>query len=127
MTSIGQILANARRKRKITVKDVEKAIKIRAKYITALEQDDFDQIPGEAYAVGFIKTYAQWLEVDETVLLECYREQVGPERNNPAIGESKSDARSWYRNRVFVGGVGVILFLAATGIIMMVLSTNVGR
>jgi len=76
MTSIGQALADARRKRKVTVKDVEKAIKIRAKYRSALEKDAFDQVPGEAYAVGFLRTYAEWLELDAGMLIERYRHEV---------------------------------------------------
>lgn len=81
-------MADERRKRKVTVKDVEKAIKIRAKYISAMEKDAFDQVPGEAYAVGFLRTYAEWLELDAGRLIERYRDEVAA---SPRIADSGSE------------------------------------
>src|SRR3990172_1445536 len=107
MTSIGQTLADARRKRKVTVKDVEKAIKIRAKYISALEQDAFDQISGEAYVVGFLKTYAQWLEIDPRPLLDRYREQAGlinkPGQATPDFAAADERSPDRIRKLVYAG------------------------
>jgi cytoskeletal protein RodZ len=129
MTSIGQILADARRKRKMTVKDVEKAIKIRAKYITALERDAFDQISGEAYVVGFLKTYAQWLEVDAGALLDRYRAQTGssPKPSQVVQGQAMDDLQPQRRNRLlFLTVIAAALILAAAKITMLVLPA-VGR
>lgn len=122
MTSIGQILADARRKRKMTIKDVEKAIKIRAKYISALEQDAFNQIAGEAYVIGFIKTYAQWLEIDGNALIDRYKEQTEPIKQSVAVGQELSDdVHAWYKSKlVYFGGIAVFIVLAVW-IIMMVL------
>lgn len=78
MASIGEILAEARRQKGITPKDVEKSIKIRAKYISALEENDFETIPGQAYVVGFIKTYANYLGLDGANLITRYREEYQP-------------------------------------------------
>ena len=123
-------MADARRKRKVTVKDVEKAIKIRAKYITALERDAFDQISGEAYVVGFLKTYAQWLEIDASALLDRYREQTGSSLVKPAQvaqGQVADDSQPQRRNRlVFITVLAAALILAAAKITMLVLPA-VGR
>lgn len=81
ITSIGDVLADARREQRLTIKDVERAVKIRAKYIEAMEHNAFDQIAEEAYVVGFLKTYAQWLSVDPEPLLHEYRRllrEAGP-------------------------------------------------
>ncbi|MDP1809114.1 MAG: helix-turn-helix domain-containing protein [Actinomycetota bacterium] len=124
MTSIGQILADARRKRKMTVKDVEQAIKIRAKYITALERDAFDQISGEAYIVGFLKTYAQWLEIDASALLDRYREQTGSAIKSAQVsqGPAADDPQPRRGNRfVFITVIAAALILAAAKIMMLVL------
>lgn len=124
MTSIGQILADARRKRKLTVKDVEKAIKIRAKYITALEQDAFDQILGEAYVIGFLKTYAQWLEIDAGAMLDQYRAQTGSARKAVPAGQERADedTQSLLGSRLFLAALAaVVAILGAAKIIMMVL------
>ncbi len=88
ITSIGDTLANARRERRATVKDVERAIKIRSKYIDAMEHNAFDQIAEEAYVVGFLKTYAQWLYVDPDPLLREYRRLLD-EESTQGHGEEK--------------------------------------
>lgn len=117
-------MADARRKRKVTVKDVEKAIKIRAKYITALERDAFDQISGEAYVVGFIKTYAQWLGIDASALLERYREQTGLSlKSAQGLPDPANEGlQPQGRNRLFfITVIAVVLILAAAKITMWVL------
>lgn len=73
MNSIGQVLAAEREKRDKSIQDVERALKIRAKYIEALEADDFEAIPGDAYVSGFIKVYCEMLGLDPAPLLETYR------------------------------------------------------
>lgn len=73
MTSIGKQLAAERERSGKSVQDVERAIKIRAKYVEALEADDFDSIPGDAYVLGFIKSYCELLAIDPTPLLDAYR------------------------------------------------------
>lgn len=122
MTSIGEVLAEGRHQKGITPKDVEKYIKIRAKYISALEQNDFDIIPGQAYVVGFIKTYANFLGLDGAELVRRYQEDfgssaqsndykiynvsiAGPELNKPE-GGTKGPVR------LFVVILGLILVIA---------------
>lgn len=111
-------MADARRKRKITVKDVEKAIKIRAKYISALERDAFDQIIGEAYVIGFLKTYAQWLQLDERPLLDQYREQAGGSaKSAPALTDFQTgDERSL---ALKTGTIFGIVFLIVTVLVVV--------
>lgn len=75
MGSIGEVLLRARQERGSSIEDVERAIKIRAKYIAAIEAEDFDVMPGDAYVAGFIKTYAQFLGIDPTGLLETYHSE----------------------------------------------------
>ncbi len=90
VTSIGDILADARRERRLTVKDAERAIKIRSKYIEAMEHNAFDQIAEEAYVVGFLKTYAQWLSVDSVPLLREYR-RLRDESSTRDLGDENQD------------------------------------
>lgn len=90
VTSIGDILADARREQRLTVKDAERAIKIRSKYIEAMEHNAFDQIAEEAYVVGFLKTYAQWLSVDSVPLLREYR-RLRDESSTRDFGDENQD------------------------------------
>ncbi|MCL5292251.1 MAG: helix-turn-helix domain-containing protein, partial [Actinobacteria bacterium] len=71
-TTVGMILADVRRRRGLTVSDVERATKIRARFILAIEEDRFGAISGDVYARGFIKTYAEHLGLDPQPLIEQY-------------------------------------------------------
>lgn len=73
MSSIGQQLVEARERSGKSVQDIERAIKIRAKYVEALEADEFDAIPGDAYVAGFLRSYCEFLGIDATPLVEAYR------------------------------------------------------
>lgn len=75
MASIGEELAEARVAKELTPKDVERYIKIRAKYISSMEADDFNDIPGQAYVLGFLKSYADFLGLDGASVIKRYREE----------------------------------------------------
>ncbi len=111
ITSIGETLASARRDQKLTIKDAEQAIKIRSKYITALEKDAFDQISGEAYVIGFIQTYAQWLDIDPLPLVDAYKKELGlrgdPKSDNATLIDSGS-GRGWLAP--VAGGIVILVF-----------------
>jgi cytoskeleton protein RodZ len=58
---IGEILRTERESRGLSLIDVEEETKIRAKYLQALEEENYDEIPGEAYCMGFLRNYARFL------------------------------------------------------------------
>lgn len=68
--SIGDLLRAKREERGETLKDVEKAIRVSKKYITALEANDFDRLPEMIYAKNFVKALARHYGLDEDVLAE---------------------------------------------------------
>lgn len=79
--SIGARLAEARRRRGKSIKDVEATLRIRSQYLEALEKNDFEQIPGEAYVKAFLRSYASYLELDPQELINEYarlRKQAEP-------------------------------------------------
>src|SRR5690348_13886865 len=69
MFDIGASLAAARRARGLGVRDAERLTCMRAKYLTALEEGRFDELPGRTYARAFLRTYAAalGLRADEFV------------------------------------------------------------
>lgn len=72
MFDIGNSLRTAREKQGLGYPDVELATKIRAKYIRALEEEDFTVLPGDAYIRGFLRTYADYLGLDGEIYVEEY-------------------------------------------------------
>jgi cytoskeleton protein RodZ len=65
-------------RQKIDVADVEAATKIRAKYLRALENEEFGLLPGPTFAKTFLRTYAEYLGLDAQLLVEEYRVQHEP-------------------------------------------------
>lgn len=78
--SVGATLRDARNRRKIDLSQVEAATKIRRRYLRAIENDEWDLLPGEAYARGFVRTYASYLGLDAERLAEQHRRGSGAAR-----------------------------------------------
>ncbi len=64
MFEIGNSLHEARLRRKVEFAQAEQATKIRGKYLRALEDERFDELPSETYVKGFLRTYADYLGLD---------------------------------------------------------------
>jgi cytoskeletal protein RodZ len=75
MPEIGTTLREARMRAKLDMNQVESATKIRAKYLRALENEEWDLLPGSTYVKSFLRTYAEYLGLDVTLLIEEYKRQ----------------------------------------------------
>ncbi len=73
MPSIGDTLREARMRQHLDIADVEARTKIRAKYLRALENEEFGMLPGPTFVKTFLRTYAEALGLDPQVLVEEYR------------------------------------------------------
>jgi cytoskeleton protein RodZ len=72
MFEIGVSLREARLKRGLTPADVQKAIRIRDRYLQALEEERWELLPGDAYVKGFLRTYADYLGLDGSLYVDEY-------------------------------------------------------
>lgn len=72
MFPIGAILREARHRRNLDISQCEKATRIRARYLQALEEGHLDLIPAPVYVRSFLRTYAEFLGVDAERLLADY-------------------------------------------------------
>ncbi|RDV84755.1 helix-turn-helix domain-containing protein [Ammonifex thiophilus] len=68
--SLGERLREAREAKGLSVEEVAEATKIRSKYLRALEEEDFELLPGRVYAKAFLRTYARFLGLDEIQLAQ---------------------------------------------------------
>lgn len=71
--TIGAILRGAREASGESTEDVSRILRINWRYLQALEEGQFENLPGSAYAIGFIKTYATHLGIDSTDLIDQYK------------------------------------------------------
>jgi cytoskeleton protein RodZ len=73
MPEIGETLRDARMRARIDVSEIEAKTKIRAKYLRALENEEWGLLPGPTFVKSFLRTYAQALGLDGKALVEEYR------------------------------------------------------
>jgi cytoskeleton protein RodZ len=73
MPEIGATLREARMHARIDVSEIEAQTKIRAKYLRALENEEWSLLPGPTFVKSFLRTYAQALGLDAKALVEEYR------------------------------------------------------
>jgi len=85
-SAVGEKLRDAREIRGVDIFRVERDTKIRSKFLTALEEGDFTDLPGDVYARGFLRNYASYLGLDADEIEEEWRSEAGaPEIVQPAI------------------------------------------
>src|SRR3954463_8164698 len=65
-------------RQRLDITDVEAQTKIRAKYLRALENEDFGMLPGATFVKSFLRTYAEFLGLDPHLLVEEYRVRHDP-------------------------------------------------
>jgi cytoskeleton protein RodZ len=70
MAEIGSTLRETRIRKKIDITTVEAATKIRAKYLRAIENEEWSVLPGPTYVKTFLRTYAQYLGLDAHLLVD---------------------------------------------------------
>jgi cytoskeletal protein RodZ len=90
--SVGGRLRDARTRRELSLADVEAATKIRSRYLQAIENEEWEQLPGDVYARAFIRTYGRHLGLDGERLAEEQRRGSGAAR--PGDRLPRVDSRS---------------------------------
>src|SRR5262249_20075215 len=116
MFEIGGSLREARLKRNLTPADVQKAIRIRERYLTALEEERWELLPGDAYVKGFLRTYAEYLGLDGQLYIEEYNSRL-VYRDEAVVPDTISAPRSRrsgaFRLLSLLAIVGAVAALAA--------------
>jgi cytoskeletal protein RodZ len=134
---IGNTLREARIRKGLSITDVESVTKIRSKYLEALEENDFEVLPGPTVVKGFLRTYAVFLKLDPEILLAEYR--TGFERPREELGVLRTEMaqqrrtptsaeRKKKRNRRTQRGYLAAGFIAVVAIILLAwFGTNRGQ
>ena len=85
MADIGSTLREARIRARIDISEIEMKTKIRAKYLRAIENEEWDLLPGPVYAKSFLRTYGDYLGLDSRLLVEEYKRRYeGPTDHEPS-------------------------------------------
>ena len=86
MFEIGTSLREARLRLQLDFPEAEQTTKIRAKYLRALEDEQFDVLPAQTYVKGFLRSYAEYLGLDGQLYVDEYNSRF-------VVGEEESPAR----------------------------------
>lgn len=129
--SVGSRLREARSRRKLSLADVEAATKIRVRYLRAIENEEWDQLPEDTYARAFIRTYGRHLGLDGERLAEEHRRSRGAERPGERLPRVDPRPRPATRKRAagrrtvpsgLIAGVATAVGIAA--LLVIALSTG---
>jgi cytoskeleton protein RodZ len=123
MPSIGETLREARMRQRLDIADVESRTKIRAKYLRALENEEFGMLPGPTFVKTFLRTYAEMLGLDPHVLVEAYRAQHEgeDELELQPLGPTSAAARERRRRPALgPGSVALLALVAVLGVLLAI-------
>ena len=91
MITVGELLKKRRLEKKLTYAEIEKATRIRAKFLEKLEENDYQGLPPATFVKGFIRNYGQYLGLNPTQLLAIYRRQFN-EKISKVFFEKKEES-----------------------------------
>ncbi len=91
---IGSELRAAREASGARIEDIAAILRIRSDHLLALEEDDYDRLPGSVYAIGFIRTYATHLNINAAELIGRYKATVMAPQLSEQVPESQMEVDS---------------------------------
>ncbi len=117
MKTVGSILKEARSLKKLSLDQAETATKIRLKFLTAIESDDYSGLPSLSYAKGFVKNYSEYLGLDSSTVLAFFRRQTTDVSRTSLL--PKKDTMSTHGFHLtpgrFLAGILIVLVLIFLG------------
>lgn len=114
MESYGALLREAREEKKIALETIERETSISKEFLQALEEEDTSVFHGEAYLIGFLKSYSDYLDLDSKKIVNLYRNVMIQE--SPVPEGLIEKPRTSFLNSYFVIGI-ISVLLIAIGII----------
>ncbi|GAB6090176.1 RodZ domain-containing protein [Spirochaeta dissipatitropha] len=120
MESVGERLRKAREAKGSSIEQAARDTHISQNFLRAIEEEQFDLVPGETYLLGFIRKYSEYLQKDPQEMVTLYKNQLLQEQPLPIHELLNPKPRIW--PKLLVAGVAAALLiavgiLAATGVL----------
>jgi cytoskeleton protein RodZ len=118
-TGLGAMLRHAREAAGLSQAELARQLNLGARIVEAMEQEDLQTLPGAVYVHGYLRKWAEYLQLDEQQLLQAYTRMAGELRNNnmrhttpiePMRMKKPGSNFPWYKLLFFIGIVGLGLF-----------------
>lgn len=122
---VGNTLKEAREERGLSLEAAEEGTKIRRKYLEAMENEQFEVLPGRVYVKGFMRNYARFLGLDADDLVACYEELFPAETSPIKVNEPEPVRENRYPlkwqprfNKYVAAAIGIaLLFFIGTSLV----------
>ncbi len=106
--SLGEFLQETRKEKGVSIDEIVRETNISKSYLEALEDNKFEDFPGETYVLGFLSTYAEALEIDRQLVSSMYRRQMQIEQDAPLEELVGTRKRSSFSPQLLIPGLVVI-------------------
>lgn len=120
MESVGEKLRKAREAKNVSLDQVSRETNISKRYLQALEEEDASQFPGDTYAMGFLRNYAEYLGLNSSELITLYKNMRLQEQPVPI--EALLEKKRSINPTLLVGGV--LLIVIAVGVFFFLRPTE---
>lgn len=124
MDTVGRLLQQSRVARQMTVVEIAHITRIPVRSLEAIEDNRFDDLPGEVFARGFLKAYAKAVGLDPDAVLEKHKSAGEPEAWTPPVHLSSTPA---VRGRRFGVAIAVVLLLVLFTLALSIVLKPRGR
>ena len=84
-TPVGEILRRTREHYEQSIEDIETALRIRASQIEAIENGRLEELPGRVYAIGFVRSYSEFLGLDADKMVGLFKRQAAGKTTQPEL------------------------------------------
>src|SRR5699024_11136156 len=115
---IGERLREAREQKQLSLEDIQEITKIQARYLVAIEQDDYHALPGKFYARAFIKEYAQAVDLDPVEILSGFDESKIQTQEDEAVQYTRLNRNKRPKD---TKGTTILSFLPTVIVVILVI------
>jgi cytoskeleton protein RodZ len=110
--SVGEILRRTRLHYSQTLPDIERSLRIRTSQLEALENGQYEQLPGRVYVIGFIRSYSDYLGLDGEKMVQLYKTQTAGKPAAPTkqknFAVQADDTKSPHSWQIIVSIIAVV-------------------
>jgi len=112
--TVGEILKDARLASKLSIEKVSDKTRIGEAYLIAIEAGDFNALPGQVYASGFVRTYAKFLGLDAGAIYDKFRDEAAGNRQRVKLAMMEPEREGGVpRRKEILIAIGALIFIYA--------------
>ena len=111
MRKVSDMLREAREEQDLKLANVSRETKIKKEFLEEIENGNFERLPSESYALGFVKNYAKFLGLSLTTVVPLFRREYDAQKNISIIPEFRKTQHKFNRKFIFSARGFVVLLV----------------